>query len=165
MAESFLNQKNGESQHHVYAIGNCHIDCGKPKLQKAHVNLLLFPLHITAFSLSPAWLWPVAETVRKCGRSFATAVRLMEKYPDFKFVCSQVCSSVSCRFSLSTNGKTDRQTDARCSDEGLTLETSVVIRFPRNILTVHPYDTSLPTDQPTDNLTNVRSYLRASMSA
>ena len=38
-----------------------------------------------------AWLWPVAETVRKCGRSFATAVRLMEKYPDFKFVCSQVC--------------------------------------------------------------------------
>lgn len=39
-----------------------------------------------------AWLWPVSETVRKCGRSFATAVRLMEKYPDFKFVCSQVCS-------------------------------------------------------------------------
>lgn len=47
-----------------------------------------------------AWLWPVAETVRKCGRSFATAVRLMEKYPDFKFVCSQVCSKVTLIFSF-----------------------------------------------------------------
>ncbi|XP_078370059.1 alpha-mannosidase 2C1-like isoform X2 [Oculina patagonica] len=63
IAARFLKQTNGESQHQVHAVGNCHIDC--------------------------AWLWPVAETVRKCGRSFATAVRLMEKYPDFKFVCSQ----------------------------------------------------------------------------
>ncbi|PFX33378.1 Alpha-mannosidase 2C1 [Stylophora pistillata] len=63
IAARFLTQTNGESQHQVHAVGNCHIDC--------------------------AWLWPVAETVRKCGRSFATAVRLMEKYPDFKFVCSQ----------------------------------------------------------------------------
>lgn len=63
IAVGFLNQTNGESQHQVHAVGNCHIDC--------------------------AWLWPIAETVRKCGRSFATAVRLMEKYPDFKFVCSQ----------------------------------------------------------------------------
>ena len=150
MAESFLNQKNGESQHHVYAIGNCHIDCGKPKLQKAHVNLLLFPLHITAFSLSPAWLWPVAETVRKCGRSFATAVRLMEKYPDFKFVCSQVCSSVSCRFSLSTNGKTDRQTDRRPLLRRRADARNVSCNsFP----TEHPYRTSLRyilTDRPTD---------------
>ena len=47
-----------------------------------------------------AWLWPVAETVRKCGRSFATAIRLMEKYPDFKFVCSQVCLIISLVFDL-----------------------------------------------------------------
>ncbi|XP_067041919.1 alpha-mannosidase 2C1-like isoform X2 [Acropora muricata] len=63
VALAFLKQRNGDSQHEVHAVGNCHIDC--------------------------AWLWPVAETVRKCGRSFATAVRLMEKYPNFKFVCSQ----------------------------------------------------------------------------
>jgi len=63
IAARFLKQTNGESQHQVHAVGHCHIDC--------------------------AWLWPVAETVRKSGRSFATAVRLMEKYPDFKFVCSQ----------------------------------------------------------------------------
>ena len=46
---------------------------------------------LTLLMFFTAWLWPVAETVRKCGRSFATAVRLMETYPDFKFVCSQVC--------------------------------------------------------------------------
>ncbi|XP_068702429.1 alpha-mannosidase 2C1-like [Montipora foliosa] len=63
IALTFLEQGNGDSQHQVHAVGNCHIDC--------------------------AWLWPVAETIRKCGRSFATAVRLMEKYPNFKFVCSQ----------------------------------------------------------------------------
>lgn len=28
IAASFFAQKNGESQHKVYAIGNCHIDCG-----------------------------------------------------------------------------------------------------------------------------------------
>ncbi|CAH3126967.1 unnamed protein product [Porites lobata] len=63
IADRFFKQANGDSQHQVHAVGNCHIDC--------------------------AWLWPIAETIRKCGRSFATAVRLMEKYPDFKFVCSQ----------------------------------------------------------------------------
>jgi len=36
-----------------------------------------------------AWLWPLAETVRKCGRTYATACRMMEKYPNFHFSCSQ----------------------------------------------------------------------------
>jgi alpha-mannosidase len=36
-----------------------------------------------------AWLWPLKETVRKCGRTFSTACRLMERYPDFYFSCSQ----------------------------------------------------------------------------
>lgn len=39
---------------------------------------------------SPAWLWPYEETIRKCGRSWVTVVRLMEKNPDFVFACSQV---------------------------------------------------------------------------
>lgn len=45
------------------------------------------------FSLPPphlAWLWPFKETVRKCARSWVTAVRLMERNPEFIFVCSQV---------------------------------------------------------------------------
>ncbi|MEJ6951866.1 alpha-mannosidase [Natronospora cellulosivora (SeqCode)] len=36
-----------------------------------------------------AWLWQFKETLRKAGRSFSTAVRLMERYPEFNFIQSQ----------------------------------------------------------------------------
>ncbi|NLD74786.1 MAG: alpha-mannosidase, partial [Chloroflexi bacterium] len=39
--------------------------------------------------IDTAWLWPLRETVRKCGRTFSTACRLMERYPDYRFSCSQ----------------------------------------------------------------------------
>ena len=39
--------------------------------------------------IDTAWLWPLRETVRKCGRTFATACRLLERYPDYHFSCSQ----------------------------------------------------------------------------
>src|SRR5690606_15788308 len=32
---------------------------------------------------------PTAETVRKCTRTFASAVRLMDEYPEYRFACSQ----------------------------------------------------------------------------
>jgi alpha-mannosidase len=38
--------------------------------------------------IDTAWLWPLRETVRKCARTFATAVTLMEDYPEYHFVCS-----------------------------------------------------------------------------
>ncbi|MGH9035916.1 MAG: alpha-mannosidase, partial [Acidimicrobiia bacterium] len=38
--------------------------------------------------IDTAWLWPLRETVRKCARTFATAVSLMEHYPEYHFVCS-----------------------------------------------------------------------------
>jgi alpha-mannosidase len=63
VAARFLHQHNGESQHVVFAVGHAHIDT--------------------------AWLWPLAETLRKCVRTFSTAVALMEQYPEYKFVCSQ----------------------------------------------------------------------------
>ncbi|MEO1644756.1 MAG: alpha-mannosidase, partial [Chloroflexota bacterium] len=63
LAATFLSQQNGAGIHQVYAMGHAHIDT--------------------------AWLWPLAETRRKCVRSFSTAVHLMERYPDYKFVCSQ----------------------------------------------------------------------------
>ncbi|MDQ4070479.1 MAG: alpha-mannosidase, partial [Actinomycetota bacterium] len=47
--------------HRVTAVGHAHIDT--------------------------AWLWPVRETVRKCARTFANAVALMEEYFDFGLVC------------------------------------------------------------------------------
>ncbi|XP_027029258.2 alpha-mannosidase 2C1 [Tachysurus fulvidraco] len=63
LAQKFFRQKNGQSQHIVHAMGHCHIDT--------------------------AWLWPYEETIRKCARSWVTAVRLMEKNPEFIFTCSQ----------------------------------------------------------------------------
>jgi alpha-mannosidase len=39
--------------------------------------------------IDTAWLWPIRETVRKCARTFASAVRLMDDAPEYRFVCSQ----------------------------------------------------------------------------
>src|SRR5439155_15437358 len=36
-----------------------------------------------------AWLWPIRETIRKCGRTFATVLHLMERYPAYVFGASQ----------------------------------------------------------------------------
>ena len=58
-----MERRNGDSAHRVVAVGHAHIDS--------------------------AWLWPVRETVRKCARTFASAVRMIDEYPEFRFVCSQ----------------------------------------------------------------------------
>lgn len=58
-----LSRKNGGTSHTVSAVGHAHIDT--------------------------AWLWPLRETMRKCARTFSTALDYMEKYPDYVFVCSQ----------------------------------------------------------------------------
>ena len=39
--------------------------------------------------IDTAWLWPLAETHRKCGRTFSNVLGLMERYPDFRFSQSQ----------------------------------------------------------------------------
>jgi alpha-mannosidase len=58
-----LTRRNGTRTHEVTAVGHAHIDT--------------------------AWLWPLEETYRKCVRTFATQLRLMERYPDYRFACSQ----------------------------------------------------------------------------
>ncbi|MCD4753030.1 MAG: hypothetical protein K8R40_08165 [Anaerolineaceae bacterium] len=63
IAAEFFAEKNGEGQHNLSAIGNAHIDT--------------------------AWLWPLAETHRKCYRTFASAVKYMDDYPEYKFTVSQ----------------------------------------------------------------------------
>lgn len=61
--KEFLKARNGDAQHRISAIGHAHIDT--------------------------AWLWPLAETERKCYRSFSSVLRIAEEYPEFKFACSQ----------------------------------------------------------------------------
>ena len=50
------------SAHRITAVGHAHIDS--------------------------AWLWPVRETARKCARTFANVVDLMDRDPGFRFACS-----------------------------------------------------------------------------
>jgi alpha-mannosidase len=58
-----LAARSAASSHHIVATGHAHIDT--------------------------AWLWPTRETVRKCTRTFASAVRLMDEHPEYRFSCSQ----------------------------------------------------------------------------
>ncbi len=58
-----LEAVNGTTAPTLYCFGHSHIDV--------------------------AWLWPLAETERKCTRTFATQLALMEQYPEFKFQASQ----------------------------------------------------------------------------
>lgn len=39
--------------------------------------------------IDTAWLWPLKETVRKCGKTFSNTIALMEKYPEYIFAFSQ----------------------------------------------------------------------------
>jgi len=60
-------------------------------------GLLSQPAHasaLTAYSvgqahLDLAWLWPLKESRRKGGRTFANALRLLEQYPEYIFGASQ----------------------------------------------------------------------------
>ncbi|HEY5741725.1 MAG TPA: alpha-mannosidase, partial [Terrimicrobiaceae bacterium] len=58
-----MRRRNGDTVHTLTAVGHAHIDT--------------------------AWLWPLRETIRKCARTFSTALNYMEKYPSYVFVCSQ----------------------------------------------------------------------------
>lgn len=51
------------SDMNVTGIGHAHIDTG--------------------------WLWPVKETIRKCARTFASQIDLIERYPEYIFGASQ----------------------------------------------------------------------------
>lgn len=61
--KSLHKHRNADLVHEVSAIGHAHIDT--------------------------AWLWPLAETHRKCERTFSTQTTYMQAYPDYKFACSQ----------------------------------------------------------------------------
>ncbi len=63
IARTLYENRNATRVHELSAIGHAHIDT--------------------------AWLWPLAETYRKCVRSFSSQLLYMERYPEFRFACSQ----------------------------------------------------------------------------
>ncbi len=38
--------------------------------------------------MDTAWLWPISETEKKCARTYANQLNLMDEYPEYKFVQS-----------------------------------------------------------------------------
>ena len=66
-----LEAENGTDIPDFYAIGNAHLDL--------------------------AWLWPTEETNRKTSRTFAAQLRLIERYPEYKYLQSQPAAYVMCR--------------------------------------------------------------------
>lgn len=58
-----LDARNGDTVHTITAIGHAHIDT--------------------------AWCWPLRETIRKCARTFSTALAYMKDHPDYRFSASQ----------------------------------------------------------------------------
>ena len=63
MQDEFYNKICGNNKGVVALVGHTHIDV--------------------------AWLWTLAQTKEKAQRSFSTAIRLMEQYPDYIFMSSQ----------------------------------------------------------------------------
>jgi alpha-mannosidase len=60
---ALYQQRNAGVVHRLSAIGHAHLDT--------------------------AWLWPLAETYRKAVRTFASQVAYLERYPEYRFCCSQ----------------------------------------------------------------------------
>ncbi len=60
---SLLKPRANASATTAWSVGHAHLDLG--------------------------WLWPVRETRRKAGRTFSTALRMLEEYPDYVFGTSQ----------------------------------------------------------------------------
>ena len=61
--ENGLSQlKTADYEPTLIAAGHAHIDC--------------------------AWLWPISQTREKAGRTWTTVLRLMERYPEYRFLAS-----------------------------------------------------------------------------
>ena len=43
--------------------------------------------------MDTAWLWPMTETEKKCARTYANSLNLMEEYPEYRFVQSSAFHS------------------------------------------------------------------------
>lgn len=62
-----LQKKNGPTVPYVGLTGHSHMDT--------------------------AWLWPISETVKKCARTYANQMNLMDEYPEYTFVQSSALHS------------------------------------------------------------------------
>ncbi len=71
MLAPYMQAENGSTMPEFTAVGNAHLDL--------------------------SWLWPYRETERKVLRTFAQQVRLMDMYPEYRFIQSQPDSYRICK--------------------------------------------------------------------
>ena len=65
----------------------------KEQLQKKNGPTAPF-VGLTGHShMDTAWLWPISETVKKCARTYANQMNLMDEYPEYTFVQSSALHS------------------------------------------------------------------------
>lgn len=70
------------------AVVKC-IEILKPVLAKGESDHTRGRIGLVGNShMDTAWLWPVSETIRKCARTYSNVVRLMDQYPEYKFIQS-----------------------------------------------------------------------------
>lgn len=61
----------------------------RPELDKPAGASTLAVTAVGHAHIDTAWLWPVKESIRKCARTFATQLDLLERYPEYVFGASQ----------------------------------------------------------------------------
>ena len=67
-------------------------ECLAPALEKGTGDRSRGYLGVIGHShMDTAWLWPVSETIRKCARTYAEALTLMDIYPNYTFIQSSAC--------------------------------------------------------------------------
>ncbi len=71
LLQPVLTSLPAQTRAKFYVVGNAHIDL--------------------------AWLWPLEETHRKTARTFAAQLRLMDEYPDYRYIQSQPALYEMCR--------------------------------------------------------------------
>jgi alpha-mannosidase len=97
--EGILACQNGSTSPELYMIGHAHLDV--------------------------AWLWPLAETERKIGRTIANQLSLMAEYPEYKYIQSQphLFTMLECRYpDLSQHAKNMVKSGQLIPDGGMWVE-------------------------------------------
>jgi alpha-mannosidase len=61
----------------------------RPELEKPATASALTVTAVGHAHIDTGWLWPVRETIRKCARTFATQLALLDRYPEYVFGASQ----------------------------------------------------------------------------
>jgi alpha-mannosidase len=83
-----LKQVVDQFQPDVEQVRNCR-RLLKPLTSSPAVPSALTTRAVGHAHIDTAWLWPLSETIRKCGRTFATQIALIENYPRYVFGASQ----------------------------------------------------------------------------